>query len=213
MSLGIDVSHHNGKLDWSAIAAAGVMFAYAKASEGDTFKDPQFATNVLGAVTEDIRFGAYHFFRPEILPARQVDAFCEALMNEALVNEVPMRMILPPALDLEETFPIDKWNGITPAYRASCALQWLEGVEQRLGVRPILYVRAGWLDRMIPDVTELLPYELWIAHYTDLASPRLPAGWTKWKYWQYTDKGTLPGVAGTFDLDRRAAEPAPRVSS
>lgn len=213
MSLGIDVSHYNGKLDWGAIARAGVAFAYAKATEGVFFKDPEYVRNAAGAAANSIPFGAYHFFRPDQPALLQAGSFIRAVAVRS-AGAWAVSIDLPPALDLEEALggdpPLDRWTATAPETRAGLIVEWLEDVEHHLGVRPILYTRAGWLDRMIPADTRerLAAYELWIAHYTTNPAPSLPIGWTKWRYWQYTDKGTLPGVSGVFDLDR-AADSAP----
>ena len=65
---GIDVSHHNGTPDWSKVAAAGKVFAYAKATEGLTFKDSEFAKNWAAIKLSGMKRGAYHFFHPLASP-------------------------------------------------------------------------------------------------------------------------------------------------
>jgi len=64
MLAGIDVSHWQGTIDWSKVAASGVSFAIAKASEGKSVVDPTYAENVAGASAAGIRIGAYHFAQP-----------------------------------------------------------------------------------------------------------------------------------------------------
>ena len=62
---GIDVSHHQGAIDWAQVAGAGVRFAFAKATEGRNYVDPQYATNKAGAALSGVVFGAYHFAQPD----------------------------------------------------------------------------------------------------------------------------------------------------
>ena len=62
---GIDVSHHQGLIDWSEVAGSGQRFAFAKATEGSTFVDPNYAFNKSEAEMAGILFGAYHFARPD----------------------------------------------------------------------------------------------------------------------------------------------------
>jgi lysozyme len=62
--LGIDVSNHNPPVDWQAVKNANISFAFAKATEGATFKDITFARNWSGMKAAGIMRGAYHFFRP-----------------------------------------------------------------------------------------------------------------------------------------------------
>ena len=59
---GIDVSTHQGAIDWAAVAGDGIDAAYVKASEGATFEDDRFAENWAGAKAAGLEVGAYHFF-------------------------------------------------------------------------------------------------------------------------------------------------------
>ena len=67
---GIDVSHHQNAIDWTQVAASGVRFAIAKASEGTAYIDPLFSTNRAEAMAAGIVFGAYHFARPDLHPVQ-----------------------------------------------------------------------------------------------------------------------------------------------
>src|SRR6516165_7639969 len=60
--IGVDVSGHQGDIDWLSLAAGGVAFAYIKATEGGDFRDKQFQKNWDGARTAGMLRGAYHFF-------------------------------------------------------------------------------------------------------------------------------------------------------
>src|ERR1051326_7468761 len=57
----IDVSHHNGAIDWPAVAGAGIALAFLKATQGEGFVDPAFARNRAGAATAGILAVPYHF--------------------------------------------------------------------------------------------------------------------------------------------------------
>jgi GH25 family lysozyme M1 (1,4-beta-N-acetylmuramidase) len=72
---GIDVSHHQGEVNWHAVAEAGISFAFAKATEGATFVDPQFLRNWALIKDAGIVRGAYHFFRPSKPAESQVTNF------------------------------------------------------------------------------------------------------------------------------------------
>ncbi|HEY7598654.1 MAG TPA: glycoside hydrolase family 25 protein, partial [Candidatus Limnocylindrales bacterium] len=63
--VGIDVSHWQGKIIWRDVRAAGVDFAFAKATEGQGYVDPQYARNRKRAGANGIAFSAYHFARPD----------------------------------------------------------------------------------------------------------------------------------------------------
>ena len=90
---GVDVSHYQGDIDWQAAKAAGVDFAYIKASEGGDLRDDRFAANWAGTAEAGIKRGAYHYFSL-CRPGRdQATNFIAMVPREAAA--------LPHALDLE----------------------------------------------------------------------------------------------------------------
>ncbi len=195
---GIDVSHHQGVIDWAQVAASGQRFVFAKATEGTTYVDPMYLLNRFGAGVNGIAFGAYHFARPDGEPG---DAVAEA--DHFLDSARPAPGNLVPVLDLERT------GGLTHAEVTAWALAWLDRVTERLGVRPMVYTSpSGWAARTgdTAVVAEDGYTLLWAAHWGALA-PTLPAGgWAGhgWSVWQYGDCGTIPGIAGCVDVDRSA---------
>src|SRR4051812_1535161 len=62
--LGIDVSHWDGTINWTSVRAAGKEFAFQKATEGTTYTDPTFTTNMNGGKNAGVLMGAYHFGHP-----------------------------------------------------------------------------------------------------------------------------------------------------
>src|ERR1700677_3355012 len=93
---GIDVSHYQGDIDWHAVAASGVKFAYIKATEGAAYIDPSFAQNVVGAQAAGVLVGVYHFLTAGDWLA-QASNFLETARAQL------SGPILPSALDIEET--------------------------------------------------------------------------------------------------------------
>src|SRR5262245_764947 len=93
---GIDVSHHDGTIDWSAVKSGGIDFAIMKATESTNFVDPMFATNWAGAGQSKIVRGAYHFFRPAADAVAQADFFVQ---NAG----IPGAGDFPLTIDLEAT--------------------------------------------------------------------------------------------------------------
>src|SRR5690349_93936 len=92
-SYGIDVSNHQGTVDWEDVASDGVSSAYLKATEGDDFVDKRFAENWSGAASAGIARGAYHFFTLCSSGAAQAANFLRVLPTDG--------QALPPAVDLE----------------------------------------------------------------------------------------------------------------
>ncbi len=97
---GIDVSHWQGSINWPKVKAAGMQFAFMKATESTTYTDTAFATNWAGAASVGIYRGAYHFARPSTASGsavKQADYFVSR------VGSFQGAGTLPPVLDLEAT--------------------------------------------------------------------------------------------------------------
>jgi lysozyme len=196
LPLGIDVSHHNGPVDWGAAARSGLAFAYAKATEGATVIDDRFAVNWAAIRDAGLFRGAYHFFHPATPVEQQADHFVSTVGQLAPGD-------LPPMLDLEETSQSnDEWPHIEPARRVPLALQWLERVEQALGRKPVVYTRRGFVRATLGEAGRLVEHPVWIAHYTLAPKPAVPPGWAKWTLWQYTDSGRVAGITSNVDKNR-----------
>ena len=194
--LGIDVSHYNGVISWKAVAAAGIAFAYAKATESVGVSDKRFAANWAGMKQAGLPRGAYHFFHPAKPVQAQAAKFIAAVGALAPGD-------LPPMLDLEETSAAkDEWDGVPLAERVPLALQWLQIVEQALGRKPIVYTRRGFVQQKLGNAAALTTYPLWVAHYTKALKPALPPGWNTWTIWQYSDSGAVAGITGKVDMNR-----------
>ncbi len=192
---GLDVSHHQGDIDWRALASEGVAFCFIKATQGARYDDPRFADNWARAGANGVLRGAYHFLSALDPVDDQVDNFLRVVGSLEAGD-------LPPVVDIEEDLSSgkDRWEQVPIAERAQRAFAWLQQVERLLGRRPIIYTRRGFMAEKFGDYQPLTTYALWVAHYTKAAQPALPPGWTDWKFWQYTENGTVGGISG--DVDR-----------
>lgn len=192
---GIDVSHWQGTIRWDEVDGAGVAFAIAKATEGRTVVDDQYANNRANADAYAIPFTAYHFARPDLTDN---DARAEA--NHFVTNADLRGRHLLPVLDLEVS------GGLSRKQLIQWARTWLQRVESQLGVKPMIYTTPSfWRDRM-GNIQWFAAngYRLWIAHW-DVDTPRVPAGnWgdNGWTLWQTSQCGQVAGIDGCVDLDR-----------
>jgi lysozyme len=178
---GIDVSHYQGRIDWRAVEAAGIGFAYMKATEGATFTDPMFRRNWAAAGETRIVRGAYHRFRAGRDGAAQANHFL------AVVSLRDGH--LPPVLDVEST------DGVSDARLVRGVRAWLAEVERRTGKRPVVYTKPGF--RRAHLGTALDDYPLWIAEY-GVDSPSVDP----WHFWQHSERGRVAGIGRAVDLDR-----------
>ncbi len=192
---GIDVSRHQGTIDWAQVAASGQRFVIAKATEGLLSVDPTYATNRAGAMAAGLVFGAYHFARPDLHPDNPIGE-ADHFVDTAQLGSGN----IVPVLDIERS------GDLTQAQLTAWILAWLGEVTARTGVRPMVYTSPnGWANRTgdttaVADAGYTL---LWIAHWF-VSEPTVPAnGWqgNGWAFWQYSNCGTVPGITGCVDLD------------
>lgn len=179
---GIDVSHHQGAIDWAAVAAADVAFAYIKASEGGDHRDREFQRNITEANRFGLPVGAYHFFtfcRPGTDQARN---FIEAVSTGV--------MQLPPVVDIEFAGNCDRRPSADELGREVAV--FLDMVESRLGSKLVYYAP----DDLLEAYGEALPSRpLWrrsVFHEPELSN---------WTIWQYHPAGRVAGIDGDVDLN------------
>jgi lysozyme len=182
---GIDVSHDQSDVNWTAVRAAGITFAFAKATEGMHDIDPRFTTNWPAMRGAGLVRGAYHFF------TAAEDGAAQAAHFLATVSLQPGD--LPPVLDVEQA------SGVTPVELIARVRAWLSVVEQRTGRVPIIYTNHSFWNAQMD--ASFARYPLWVAEY-GVTAPRLPEGWPTWTFWQHSEGGAVSGVTGPVDLSQ-----------
>ena len=180
---GIDVSHHQGAIDWARLPAQGVDFAYIKASEGGDHRDPAFAANWEGARKAGIQRGAYHFFTLCRPGAEQAANFI------ATVPADPDA--LPPAVDLE--FLGNCSRHISPAEFHAQLATFLHLVEGRYRKPVILYL-TNEFDRTY-QVSAHVDRPLWLRSL--VFEPHFAK--RPWRLWQASNFRRLDGISGRID--------------
>ena len=179
---GIDVSSYQGRIDWPEVARNRVRFAFIKASEGATLRDPRFVRNWRGARAAGVLCGAYHYFQPNRDGQLQADLFAKT---------VPLAPgDLPPVLDVEAA----NFHDVAVLRRE--VARWLRLIEAHYGVRPILYSNHSFYQRHLAGHFD--DYPLWLAHY-EVERPTLPR--SKWIIWQHSDEAYVPGIRGVVDFN------------
>ena len=182
---GIDVSNHNGSVDWRRVRAAGISFAHAKTSEGTGYADPFFEPNRKGAAANRIHFGGYHFAQPDQHPGVS-GAVAEATYFVGLLGKVKPGD-LRPVLDLEVgSGNLTAWAGA-----------FLARVEKLTGVRPLLYTYTSFAKAHL-NMRVLSGYGLWVADYGPNDGKEHPVSITNIEH-QYTSRAVIGGVVGSVD--------------
>lgn len=191
---GVDVSHHQGVIDWQKVRSVGCQFAFIKATEGATFKDRLFKRNREEANKNGIITGAYHFFRTGANLDSQMDNFAKTL-GEVHNGE------LSPVIDVE--IP-NQWAHLEVSSRNELIFDFIEGIRSRLGrnIQPFIYLSPSFADDVLANDYRLQYSPLWLAHYTSDDKPRTPRPWSKWMFWQWTERGRVAGVDSYVDLNR-----------
>ncbi len=179
---GLDVSHYQRKIDWKKVATCKV-FVFIKATEGTNLVDKSFAANWAGAGAASLLRGAYHFFHPSISPIEQADFF----LSKVVACE------LPPVLDVEAM------DNVPGAQLIQGVNQWVDHVTANLR-RPLIYASPSfWQKLPATDIEQKA--DLWVAEW-EAPRPEQMGKWPGWSFWQYTSGGTVPGIAGSVDLNR-----------
>jgi len=184
---GIDVSYYQGKINWQKVKSmkdddVSIRFAFIKATEGLLLVDPYFQRNWREAPKAGIICGAYHFFRPKRDGKTQAKFFLQVVNVE--------KGDLPPVVDIETL------DGVSPLKMRAELSDFLNYVEVKTKVRPIIYTGLKFYEDYLADNFD--EYPLWIAHYYQ---PRLRLDKSLWKFWQHSDKAKINGIGHIVDFN------------
>jgi len=188
-SYGIDVSNHQGEIDWTAVAGDDIGFAYIKSTEGGDWVDPWFERNWADAQNAGIDVGAYHYFTLCRTGAEQAANF----LTVVPVHEAD----LPAALDLEYAGNCSR--EVTREWVYDEVAEFLQIVEQATGTEVVLYVGGRFDDKF--GIIEAFDEPLW--QRSILRRP----GDDRWQFWQLSFFSHIAGIEGRVDLDVRRAPP------
>lgn len=178
---GIDISAHNGEIDFNKVAQSGIEFVFIKVSEGGDFNDRNFVRNYEGARGAGLKTGFYHFFRFDR------DGIVQAL------NFV--RTIGSRKSDLGLAIDVEKDGNKTSVPKELIVKHLTSMVEylNLLGYRVTFYTNLeGYYDY----IAENFPgAPLWICRFKEN-----PVN-AEWTFWQYSHSGIIEGIEGKVDLD------------
>lgn len=182
---GVDVSRHQGFIDWTKVRARGFSFAYLKATEGSDWVDPFYISNRDGARSSGMLVGAYHFFTFRSSGESQAINFIQRGVIESGA--------LPPALDLEYAGN----SSVRPTREKALSdiRTFIDLVESRLGGRKVVIYTTrdfygDYLHKAFPNNPLWFREVLWF-------EPGVPDG-REWLFWQY-GVTSVDGVATNID--------------
>jgi lysozyme len=183
---GIDVSHHQGAIDWAAVRADGFEFAFIKSSEGADHVDSAFRRNWDAAGAAGLARGPYHFFT-FCSPGRAQASHFASVAGESFGE-------LPPVADVEFVGNCKSWTSIEQV--RSELREFLVAIEAASGRRPAIYFTREAYDRILDG--EFEEYATWPRSV--FGEPRGESA-PRWTFWQFADNGRVRGVRGLVDLD------------
>ncbi len=202
---GVDVAsyqHPNGAaITWTQVVSAGYEFAAIKATEGNYYINPYYASDLADAKAAGLFVAAYHVAIPNVTAgAAQADYAVSHTGYTADGRTLPLEL----DAEYDPYASSDHTNmcyRLTPAQMVSWIAAFASETQRLTGQLPIIYTIADWWDTCTGDSAAFGSDPLWVAAYA-AASPPLPAGWTNWTLWQYTSGGTVPGIstAGATDI-------------
>ena len=183
---GIDVSHHQGEIDWKKVMKAQpkLAFVYVKCTEGKSYVDPKFKVNAEGAAAVGYKVGAYHYFRMTSSAHEQFDIF-KKQMDAVHIDLIPMvdveRDDGKPRKELQDSLKV-----------------LLDLLENAYGKKPIIYgTNRSYNEFCAPKFNH---YPLYIGKYS--YSKPVVIGPSHYTIWQFSETGSINGFAGGVDLCR-----------
>ncbi|MEO6488703.1 MAG: GH25 family lysozyme [Ferruginibacter sp.] len=184
---GIDVSKHQQSISWEDVKLMQVKdvkisFAFIKATEGIQNEDQHFRRNWSNTQKAGVPRGAYHFF----ISSKSGKAQAENFIDKVKLQKGD----LPPVLDIEQT------NGASISDLQQRVSDWLQAVEKKYKVRPIIYTSADFYKYFLAGRFD--DYPLWVAHYLVKDKPRIARSWM---FWQHSETGHVNGIHTNVDFN------------
>ena len=189
--LGIDVSRHNGSIDWEKVKNSGVSFViircgYRGSATGVMVEDPKFKSNIQGATAAGLKVGVYYFSQA----VNRVEAVEEA--SAALDIIAGYKISYPVFIDVEAAG--GRADGIGSATRTEVVQAFCETIRDS-GYTAGVYANKTWLGSRM-NTGSFGSYNIWLAQYA--AAPTYNG---RYEMWQYSSTGKIDGISGNVDLN------------
>ncbi len=181
---GIDISHHQKEIDWPLLDQNGINFVIMKATEGGNFKDPRFKINWHKSKQTNLLRGAYHFY-----------TFCKKALLQAqnFIQVVPKESnTLAPVVDIEFIGNC-KRRPSQAQFKKQIGI-YLKIIEKHYKQKVIIYTSPEVYKKY--KLVQFKRNPLWLRNYE-----RSPVVAQHWTFWQYSNKGKIPGIKTRVDLN------------
>nr|WP_287936711.1 glycoside hydrolase family 25 protein [Algoriphagus sp.] len=185
--LGIDVSEYQGRIDFAGLQLQlqnrQIEFVVVRATMGKDGKDSRFKQNWEGFRPLPIKRGAYHYYRPNENSTLQAQNFIKTAQLKS--------GDLIPVLDIEKHSTIQSRDKLREGLK-----NWLKIVEAHYGVKPMIYTGDRFFWEVLHE-NGFDDYPIWVANYNPIVEPETE----DWTIWQFSEKGSLPGIGEKIDLN------------
>lgn len=194
---GVDVSRHNGDINWKEVKNAGIDFAFIRivyrgyGQKGTLREDELAVKNLINAKAAGLKIGAYIFSQS----INKNETIEEATLAIKILNDNNIKLDLPLVYDPETIRnDIARTDDINGNIFTENAITFCEYVKSH-NFTPAIYSNMIWEDYYF-DMSKLSKYDIWYADYEDF--PQTPY---RYKYWQFSEYGKVPGITGLVDLN------------
>ena len=193
-SPGVDVSAFQGNINWSKVRASGIEFAiirlgYRGYGSGKLVEDEYAKQNLSGAKAAGLKIGAYFF--SQALNTKEVDEEIQFMLKILGDKSLDMPIILDWEIPAEDARTAGKMDARS---LTDIQLHFCQVMTEK-GYKPMVYFNWHQSENLY-YLSELEDYPFWLALYQD----RMTYPW-RVEMWQYSDKGTVPGISGPVDLN------------
>ena len=195
-AIGIDVSSHQGEIDWQKVAAAGIEFAFIRVgyrgygSEGTLNEDPYFYQNIQGAQAAGIKTGVYFF--STATSVEEAEAEAEFVLERIL----PYSLNYPVVFDWEIPNSSARNAKVSKETLTDSTLAFCRRIEREWYTSMVYMNMNVAYERL--NLSWLTDYDFWFAQYNSRNQPDM---FYNFRIWQYTDSGNIPGIEGKVDMD------------
>lgn len=195
-AIGIDVSSHQGDIDWRKVADAGIEFAFIRVggrgySEGAIYEDQKFLQNITGAQANGIKVGVY--FYSQAISTEEAEEEARFVLDKLIDHQISLDY--PVVYDWEiAPSKTARTAGIDSVTLTDCAIAFCQAVEEEW-FTPMIYCGREVAYTMY-DLSRLTDYDFWYPQYASQ-----PGMYYDYRIWQYTDSGSVPGISGKVDMD------------
>ncbi len=181
---GIDISHHQGNIDFDKLKG-NIDFAMIRTSYGAFYEDRNYKQNIAGLERIGVPYGLYHFSYATSVEAAKKEA--EGFLN-LIKNYKPM---YPVVIDIESSQQTSTVRGDTLVDIADTFCKMV----QDSGYYVMIYANLDYFNNKLNN-SSLDDYDKWLAQWSSKPTYSKPFG-----IWQYSSKGSIPGISGNVDLD------------